>query len=116
MDLGKNAILERGEVLFRIGVAPDVAPLLWSDIKNQSGMGPATAQRLARICKQRGDNPSRWRGSFELVTMDQWSAIELFKEGRWVDCSETPAKSEQSQGEPFGIPVARDASGSTAAV
>lgn len=75
-DLNMTDMLAKNMSLFRIGVDPDTAPLRWSDIKEQSGMLGETARNLAARAKKVGGNPSRWRGTFEPVSIEQWRAID----------------------------------------
>ena len=83
-DLGMTRLLELNFPLFRIGVDPEVAPYTWSDLKSLSGMSSDVARSLKSTAKARGANPSRWRGTFDPVSSDQWKTVEYLKDGNWV--------------------------------
>jgi len=78
-QLGMSGLLAHGFQLIRIGAPAGVAPLRWTDIKEQSGI-PVHEQRwMARVSKDLGGNPSRWRGAWGAVQIvGQLAVIERF--------------------------------------
>jgi hypothetical protein len=85
MDLGMNALIARGITLARIGSDPDAVPHIWAELKALSQMPTAIAQRSAAVAKQKGGNPSRWRGSFGPIPVEKWTSVENFNPstGQW---------------------------------
>ncbi len=83
-QFGMLGMMEHGHLLVRIGVDPDTAPYTWSELKSLSGMPAHIASGLASTAKQRGANPSRWRGTLEPVYADKWKAVEYFNSLDWA--------------------------------
>jgi hypothetical protein len=80
-----SGLLERGHLLFRLGVDSSVAPYKWSDLRSLSGMSDEIARGLASAARAAGGNPSRWRGTFDAVPMESWETIERFNGIEWVE-------------------------------
>ena len=77
-ELDRAGMLAENVRLFRIGVDPATAPYRWSELKDPSGMHPATAAGLVSVVKHLGGSPSRWRGTFDVVPWPKWVAVETF--------------------------------------
>lgn len=73
--------------IYRIGVAPETAPLTWDDIKALSGMPAVDAGPPSARSPKRGANLKEWRGSFDPVSRDHWLAVEKFDGFNWKDCA-----------------------------
>jgi hypothetical protein len=71
--------------LARIAVADETAPFDWDALKRRSGMSNLTARGLRRAAISSGSRPGDWWGTFDPVPRDQWVAIEVWHEGRWVN-------------------------------
>lgn len=69
----------------RIGVLPEVAPLSWEELKEQSGIKPQDARRLVDLARRRGANPKNWFGTFQRVPRTRWSRVQVYRNGHWVD-------------------------------
>jgi hypothetical protein len=79
-----DGMLEQDILPIRIGVDSTVAPYRWSDLKSLSGMSSETARSLASSGKRMGANPSRWRGTFEVVRAKEWRTIDYYNGLEWV--------------------------------
>lgn len=71
--------------LARIGVAPETAPYDWQALKELSGMAGKMAQELYRGAIRAGSRPGNWWGTFEAVPRSQWIAVQIYRDGVWVD-------------------------------
>jgi hypothetical protein len=73
-----------GNGLIRIEVAPETAPVTWTEHK-RSGKGPSRkdTQTLEKVARLDGADPSQWRLSYEPVPRDKWLTIELWNGVSW---------------------------------
>jgi hypothetical protein len=83
--LNREQTEELGGGLVRIGVAPETAPYDWHALKQLSGMSSKIAQALYEGAVQGGATPGEWRGTFEPVLQAQWTAVEVFRDGDWIN-------------------------------
>lgn len=74
-----------GHGLFRIGVAPEVAPYRWNDYKKLSGIKAKHANALYGVAIMRGSRPGDWYVSFDPVPKDKWLAVQKWEESAWID-------------------------------
>lgn len=80
-QLGMDGLIENQILLIRIGVDPETVPHTWCELKALSGMDSHIARALVKSAKQLGANPSKWRGTFEVVGRDKWRTVEYFNPG-----------------------------------
>jgi hypothetical protein len=71
--------------LARIGVAPETAPYDWRSLKELSGMPGKHAEGLYREAIKRGSRPGQWWGTFDPVPREKWIAVQVYRDGQWVD-------------------------------
>ena len=96
-DLGMRELVAEGFLLWRIGVAPETAPYKWPELKKLSGMPSEEAAHLAKIAKDKGGHPSRWRGTFIPVQAESWKAIQFFNRLEWVPFDPNPKQRTTKQ-------------------
>ena len=70
--------------LFRIEVAPEVAPHGWPDFVALSGIDKKAARNLAVAARGDRSNPADWRVSFEPIPRSMWRRIDAWDRGAWV--------------------------------
>lgn len=69
--------------LYRICVAPEVAPHDWNAFRRLSGISPKYANGLREIGYRWGARISEWFVSFEPVPRSQWFGIEVWEQEAW---------------------------------
>jgi hypothetical protein len=74
-----------GGGLARIGVSPETAPHDWRTLKELSGMSNKIAQRLYRAAIDCGSRPGHWWGTFDAVPRSKWIAVQVYRNGEWID-------------------------------
>jgi len=90
--LTKEETAQYGNGLFRFGVPLAVAPLTWSEIRQQSGMSPDIAKALEETANEKGSDPREWRGTFDDVPLSKCVAIDFWYQGKWIDAAENQDK------------------------
>ena len=83
--LNKEQTAELGNGLYRFGVLDKTAPYKWRELRQKAGMTSATVKHLESWGKAQGANIGQWRGTFEDVPIEKCVAIEVLKDGRWLD-------------------------------
>lgn len=84
-SMGLNAKNYGG--LFRIEVAPKMAPYDWSTFVLVSGIDPLLAYRMEVAAFRVGSNPADWYVSFRSVLRADWLAIEHWDGQEWTPAS-----------------------------
>jgi hypothetical protein len=87
LDREKTAEMAGG--LARISVAAETAPHDWQAIKELSGMTGWVAQGLYKTGIKKGSRPGDWWGSFDPVPRSKWLAIQVHRDGSWVNFEDT---------------------------
>jgi hypothetical protein len=88
LDREQTAKLAGG--LVRFGVASEIAPYDWHALKELSGMSNEMAQGLDRAAIEQGSRPGQWWGTFDAVPRSKWIAIQVHRDGQWVDAALDP--------------------------
>lgn len=71
---------------YRIGIAPADAPIAFQQLAQ---LRPEIDWRaLARLGREWGANPREWFVSFEPVPREKWQAVQVYRQGGWVDLTE----------------------------
>lgn len=85
----KGSMIENAEYggLFRIEVAPKVAPYDWSAFREASGVDQRDADRMEVAALRVGSNPADWYVSFRPVLRADWLAIEHWDGQEWTPTS-----------------------------
>jgi hypothetical protein len=73
-----------GGGLFRIEVAPKVAPYDWSSFRRVSGIDLHVAHRMEIAALRVGSNPADWYVSFRPVLRSDWLAVEHWDGQQWA--------------------------------
>jgi hypothetical protein len=85
IGLDMQGTMEHGRGLIRIGVRQERAPHTWRELKRLAGMGEDIAGGLVRMARRDGADPRDWRGTFDPVQRADWSTVETFVDGSWVE-------------------------------
>lgn len=81
-DIDENA--RRGGGLFRVGVAPETAPISWTDYRKGGFDRPDVCNRMAKAARDLRADPQNWWASDVPVPRALWTAVEEWKGGAWV--------------------------------
>ncbi|MCG3135645.1 MAG: hypothetical protein HMLKMBBP_03367 [Planctomycetes bacterium] len=76
LDMAENARLGGG--LFRIGVAPETAPLTWTGYRKGGYDAPDVCNRMAKRAAQIGSDVRKWFASARPVPRAEWIAVETW--------------------------------------
>jgi len=80
-DLASNA--RHGGGMFRIGVAPETAPISWTDYRKGGFDRPEVCNRMAKAAKELHADPRNWWASDRAVPRELWTRIDVWTDGRW---------------------------------
>lgn len=83
-SLDRDEMAALGGGLVRIGVHPETAPHDWHALKELSRMSSKMAQGLYKSAIRKGSRPGEWRGTFEPVPREKWTAVEVYQNNEWV--------------------------------
>ncbi|PKL23814.1 MAG: hypothetical protein CVV47_13470 [Spirochaetae bacterium HGW-Spirochaetae-3] len=78
----------------------------WKYHKAHSGIKSAIARGLEEAGKQTNANPSEWFAVYEPVK--EWLAIEVYRNGQWVELEEDEIENLAKQKTPFPLPIDED--------
>ena len=71
---------------FRIGIDPADAPVPFKQLEQ---LRPQIPWRLlAKVGKEWGANPREWFVSLTPVPSSEWKAVQVYRQGRWIDLTE----------------------------
>ena len=81
-DMEGNARVGGG--LYRIGVAPETAPITWTDYRKGGFDKPEVCNRMSKVARDLLADPQDWRASDRPVPRELWTHVEVWQGGRWV--------------------------------
>jgi hypothetical protein len=97
--LDMHGTAELGEGLARIGVAPQVAPYNWHQLKKLAGTKSAMARALEEAAIRQGSSPRDWYGTFDPVPREKWLSIEVRRsaDDPWTPWAGSPGEPGNSR-------------------
>jgi hypothetical protein len=75
---------EVGHGLFRIGVAPDAAPVTWEAFVESGGLPRKMARALKRSAHADGSRVEDWRLRYDPLPFPEWARVELWNGREWI--------------------------------
>lgn len=83
--LGMIELFQAHGGLYRFGVGPETAPVIWYDY--WAMIADDVANVMMDGAFELGANPDNWRASLAPVKSDQWIRVEMWIEpGQWEPC------------------------------
>lgn len=75
---------EIGQGLFRIGVAPEAAPVTWEQFVESGGLPRKMARELKRSARADGSRVEDWRLRYDPLPFTEWARVELWNGREWI--------------------------------